>query len=131
MFPPTKQVSQTPPKRKAAPSEADQPVKKLKVPSEAVAVLPTNSPSKTEVAKPPVVERNSKVESQSKVEEEKPSKPEVDISKIDFKALLQAGSLNKLSVPQMKSFLKTKGLKLGGKKEDLVQRITEFCKKET
>eukprot|EP01126_Amoeba_proteus_P022560 TRINITY_DN22758_c0_g1_i1.p1 TRINITY_DN22758_c0_g1~~TRINITY_DN22758_c0_g1_i1.p1 ORF type:complete len:116 (-),score=34.85 TRINITY_DN22758_c0_g1_i1:28-375(-) len=38
------------------------------------------------------------------------------------------GKVGLLTIPQLKAFLRMKGLTLGGKKQDLVDRITDYLK---
>lgn len=43
--------------------------------------------------------------------------------------LHKEGSLSMLTIPEMKCFLKTKTLPVGGKKADLIARLTESIQK--
>ena len=45
-------------------------------------------------------------------------------------ALAAAGTLGKLKVDDLKLFLKANGLKVAGKKDDLIQRVTEHIQSE-
>ena len=45
-------------------------------------------------------------------------------------ALAAAGMLGKLKVDDLKVYLKANGLKVAGKKDDLIQRVTEHLQSE-
>jgi hypothetical protein len=48
---------------------------------------------------------------------------EPDTTGIDWAAAAAAGELSKQTVPNLKAFLKSKGLPVGGKKADIVDRV--------
>lgn len=52
-------------------------------------------------------------------------KAKIEISEVDLKNHVQKGTLGKLTVPLLKDVCKTYGLKGGGKKQELLDLITE------
>ena len=44
---------------------------------------------------------------------------------IDYAAALEEGTLSKLTMDQLKDYLRAHSLKLAGKKDELVARVTE------
>lgn len=54
---------------------------------------------------------------------------EIDTTGIDWMAATASGDLHSFKIADLKAFLRSRGLPLGGKKEDLVQRITDELSK--
>ncbi|KAJ6615653.1 Ku DNA-binding complex Ku70 subunit [Mycena sp. CBHHK59/15] len=53
-------------------------------------------------------------------------KADVDLSEAEIRSRYTDGELKKLTVEQLKAFLKTKGLPYSGKKADLMDRVEEY-----
>lgn len=96
-------------------------VKKSPVDSSAAQPVTTSSDSTPKEAAGVSIDEGS-------VQPTKVTKKEVDVSGVDFKQQVQAGTISKLSIPQLKAHLKELKLKVGGNKTELVQRVVEHYK---
>jgi hypothetical protein len=52
---------------------------------------------------------------------------DADYTKFDWAKEIASGRIKKLTIPELKIYLKKHKLTVGGKKEDLVQRIIDHC----
>eukprot|EP00823_Brevimastigomonas_motovehiculus_P008130 TRINITY_DN7402_c0_g1_i1.p1 TRINITY_DN7402_c0_g1~~TRINITY_DN7402_c0_g1_i1.p1 ORF type:complete len:665 (+),score=195.38 TRINITY_DN7402_c0_g1_i1:67-2061(+) len=62
--------------------------------------------------------------------ETKSKKVKVDASTLDFNDLIESGAIQKLTIPVLKEFLKSKRLQVSGKKADLIERIGAYLEKQ-
>ncbi|KAF4596792.1 ATP-dependent DNA helicase II subunit 1 [Pleurotus pulmonarius] len=53
-------------------------------------------------------------------------KADVNVAEAEIRSKWESGTLSKLRVDQLKEFLKSKSLAVSGKKDDLIQRISEW-----
>ncbi|KAJ7118563.1 SPOC like C-terminal domain-containing protein [Mycena crocata] len=81
---------------------------------EAWKVAVANDESTVTFALPPEKEKGTK------------RKADVDVSEAEIRSRYSDGKLAKLTVEQLKAFLKSKGQPVSGKKADLVERVEEF-----
>lgn len=80
-------------------------------------------------AVPAAAEKKEPAQKKVKKEEDgRDDRNEVDGGDEDanMKALIESDQHKKLTIPQLKEFLKLKGLAVGGKKDDLIQRVEGF-----
>lgn len=56
-------------------------------------------------------------------------KPKIEISEDELRSFVQKGTLGKLTVPALKEACKAYGLKVVGKKQELLDALTEHFRK--
>lgn len=55
----------------------------------------------------------------------KPAKPPANIAGVNFESMARRGTLKSLKVPELKAFLSSRNLPVGGKKDELIARVTD------
>lgn len=56
-------------------------------------------------------------------------RPKIEISEDSLRSYVQAGTLGKLTVPALKDACRLYGLRSGGKKQELIDALTEYFNK--
>lgn len=56
-------------------------------------------------------------------------RPKIEISEDSLRSYVQAGTLGKLTVPALKDACRLHGLRSGGKKQELIDALTEYFNK--
>lgn len=56
-------------------------------------------------------------------------RPKIEVSEDSLRSYVQAGTLGKLTVPALKDACRFYGLRSGGKKQELIDALTEYFNK--